>query len=347
MSPTKQPKKRRSLRPLDQMPSLFDSVDIDLTRNDIAGDVIARHQRHVAQNADNQAVELDPLTLPAIKKLKFVSFGSGSSGNCAYIGTDKSGVLIDAGVDAEVITDRLKQNGIDIKTVKGILLTHDHSDHLRFAYNLLRHNKHMLLYATPRCMNGVFRRSSISRRIKDYHKAIYKEIPFQVGGLDITAFETSHDGTDNVGFAITHSGLTFVITTDTGIITPRADHYMRQANCLMIEANYDLPMLLAGPYPNYLKARIQGPTGHLDNQVTAQYLAQIASPRLSHVFLCHLSDDNNTPAIAIKTVTDALTAAGFTVGQATGSMLTAGVDIQLSALPRFEQSPLFTLRPRH
>lgn len=325
------------------MPSLFDSIDIDFSRDDIAGDIIDRHERELKQSS-SASIEIDPTVLRRQSRLRFISFGSGSSGNCAFIGSEHGGVLVDAGVDAEHVTDSLKANGIDPKSIAGIILTHDHSDHLRFAYTLLRANRHMALYCTPRCLNGIFRRSSISRRIRDYHHPIYKEIPFSVGDLTITAFETSHDGTDNVGFAIDLGENHFVITTDTGIITERADYYMRRANYIMLESNYDSEMLDHGPYPAYLQARIRSERGHLDNAESARYISEIISPQLTHLFLCHLSKDNNTPAKAVNTMRHAIEAAGFSVGAATGSMLTAGVDIQLAALPRFEDSPLYVLR---
>ena len=339
------PKKRRASRQLDDMPNLFDSIDIDFSRDDIAGKIIARHEESL-ERAQSSSIEIEEKSLTRSSRLRFISFGSGSSGNCAYIGSDKCGVLIDAGVDAAHVTEALKTNGIDIKNVAGIILTHDHSDHLRYAYTLLRANRHMHLYCTPRCLNGIFRRSSISRRIKDYHKAIYKEIPFQVGDLVITAFETSHDGTDTVGIAIDLDDNHFGVTTDTGIITERADHYMRLANYIMLESNYDLEMLANGPYPNYLKARIRSERGHLDNRVAADYIASILSPQLTHIFLCHLSHDNNTPAIAVDTMSQAIRNTGRSVGAVTGSVLTAGVDVQLSPLPRYENSPLYILRRR-
>ncbi len=167
-----------------------------------------------------------------------------------------------------------------------------------------------------------------------------------MGDLVITAFETSHDGTDNVGFAIDLDDNHFVVTTDTGIITERADHYMRLANYIMLESNYDLEMLANGPYPNYLKARIRSERGHLDNRVAADYIASILSPQLTHIFLCHLSHDNNTPAIAVDTMSQAIRNTGRSVGAVTGSVLTAGVDVQLSPLPRYENSPLYILRRR-
>lgn len=328
-------RKRRLSRPLDGMPGLFDIVDIGDSR--IAGDIIEARNAAVRHNAAQQSdiPLIDEKRLVVDPSLRFLSFGSGSSGNCAYIGTDTCGLLIDAGVDNNYVTSELLRNGIDIASVCGILLTHDHGDHVKYAYPLLRRNKSMALYCTPRTLNGLLRRHSVSRRIKDYHHAIYKEFPFSVGNLDITAFEVSHDGTDNVGYFISGAGMNFVVTTDTGYITERADYYMRQANFLMIESNYDYDMLASGRYPEYLKARIKSDTGHLDNKVTAAYLASIAGHGLSDVFLCHLSHDNNTPQIALKCCSDALDAAGFSVGPN---------GLHLCALPRFETSPLHILR---
>lgn len=274
---------------------------------------------------------------PSLKPLVFISFGSGSSGNCAYLGDEHGGFLIDAGVDAEKVTDTLRRHGIPMSAVAGIVLTHDHSDHVRFAYPLLRHNRHMALYCTPRALNGLLRRHNVSRRIKDYHRPIYKEFEFQLGSFLITPFEVSHDGTDNAGFFITHSEgrHAFAVATDLGCITPRVDHYMRRACYIMLEANYDLDMLMTGRYPEYLKRRIADVRGHLDNADTARFLADILTPALRNVFLCHLSLDNNTPEKALEAVGGALGIAGDGSGEG----------LSLAALPRFEASPLYLLMP--
>lgn len=227
--------------------------------------------------------------------LKYISLGSGSSGNSCYVGTSRGGIIIDAGVKSDVIESSLKSNGIDIKNVAGVLLTHDHSDHVRYVYTLLRNNKHLRLYCTNRVLTGILRRHSISKRIKDYHQPIFKEIPFRLHDLEITAFEVPHDGSDNMGFSIEFDNRRFVLATDLGAVTERARHYMSRANYLVIEANYDLHMLLTGRYPDYLKARIQTEYGHLDNLQTAAFLKEIINPELRYIFLCHLSQDNNTP----------------------------------------------------
>ena len=199
----------------------------------------------------------------------------------------------------------------------------------------------MRIFATAKAFNGLLRRHSISRRIKDYHTPIFKEFPFQAGIFTVTAFETSHDGTDNAGFCIEGGGTTFVVTTDTGTITSRADEYMRRTHNLMIESNYDAEMLRNGRYPVHLKARIASTIGHLDNADTARYLAAIArSAGLKRVFLCHLSQDNNTPQIALATVRNALESVGIGV---TGEDAVADSRLRLSVLPRSEATSLIVL----
>ena len=219
------------------------------------------------------------------ERLYYISLGSGSSGNSCYIGTDREGIVVDAGVRADKIEEMLEINGIPMSRIKALLLTHDHSDHVRYSYNLLRNNRHVSLYCTPRVLNGLLRRHSISRRIKEYHTPVFKEIPFRIGEFDITAFDVPHDGSDNMGFSIEYHGRRFVLATDLGAVTERARYYMSRANYLVIEANYDSDMLSAGPYPEFLKARIRTANGHLDNKDTALFLQEIINPELRYIFL--------------------------------------------------------------
>lgn len=287
---------------------------------------------------------MDDKLLERPERMRFMSFGSGSSGNCSYIGTPDCGLLIDAGVNNNFVTEQLAANSIDIKTIRGILLTHDHSDHVRFAYAILRYNRHMRLYATPKAFNGLLRRHNMSRRISEYHTAIYKEFPFEIGPMTVTAFETSHDGSDNAGFCIQGPGATFVIATDTGTMTARADHYIRQAQYLMIESDYDAAMLRNGPYPQHLKARIASTIGHLDNADTGRYLASIAPAGiLRRVFLCHLSVHNNTPQLALSTVRGFLEDAGVSVCH-DEEPLPNDTRVHVSVLPREKCSKLVLLK---
>lgn len=316
---------RRKHTSYDDCPGLFDIIGND--------------------NVGVESAPFEPLPSPEpASRLKFISFGSGSSGNCAYLGNEHFGILIDAGVEPDRIYDKLLHNGVTMDTVGGIILTHDHGDHIRYAYNIVRKHRHMRIYCTPRTLNGILRRHNVSRRIKDYHQPIFKEFVFNLSDFSITPFETSHDGSDNVGFLIEHEGQKFVVATDMGTITERADFYIRQANHLMIETNYDLQMLINGPYREYLKARILSPTGHMDNQATAQYLGRIYSPALRNVFLCHLSHDNNLPEIALDAVVSAFRNIGLKVGDASGSISSRDADIQVLALPRFDSTATLILK---
>lgn len=278
------------------------------------------------------------------RRLHFMSFGSGSSGNSCYLGTDRGGIIIDAGVRAEKIEDMMDAAGLNIKNVKALLLTHDHSDHVRYAYNLLRTNRHISLFCTPRVLNGLLRRHGISKRIKDYHTPIFKEIPFKVGRMEITAFNVEHDGSDNMGFWIEFEGHKFALATDLGVVSDRAEYYLSQAQYLVLEANYDSDMLRLGRYPEYLKARIRANNGHLDNQQTAEFLSRIIRPELTYVFLCHLSQDNNTPEKALSAVRNALEAKGKKVGRGEETLEDRKSDVQVTALPRYEASRHFIFR---
>ena len=278
------------------------------------------------------------------QSMRFISLGSGSSGNCAYIGTETQGVLIDAGVDSKKVFASLADNGIKPEMVKGVILTHDHGDHVRYAYSIARNNKHIRIYCTLRVLNGIFRRHSISRRLKEVHESIFKEIPFSLTGMQFTAFDVSHDGTDNAGFFVEYGTQHFAIATDLGCITERARFYMTKADYLMIEANYDSEMLDNGKYPEYLKNRIRADNGHLDNKVTAEFVANSCDERLKYVFLCHLSNDNNTPEIACRVVSEALKAKGRIVGTGEGLIDADSAAVQVVALPRFDNSRWFVLK---
>lgn len=289
--------------------------------------------------------QLDMIAVDCSREpINYISFGSGSSGNSCYIGNRQGGLIVDAGVDADKIADALRINGISMQHVKGLCLTHDHSDHVRYAYKLLRTNKHLRLYCTHRVLNAILRRHNISKLIKNYHVPVFKEFAFEVAGFTITAFDVPHDAADNAGFCFDYGGRRFVMATDLGMVSDRARHYMSTANFLMIEANYDLQMLRCGPYPEYLKARIQTERGHLDNEDTARFLGEIATKELRYVFLCHLSKDNNTPQKALEVVGSALRDKGLRVGDCTESIADREADLNLMALPRFQASRWMCLR---
>lgn len=325
-----------------RQPSLFD-IDDD---TDLVLNLPSQEQRPVAEtNAEGDIAENSETK--EHKFLRFISFGSGSSGNCSYVGTDEGGILIDAGVDTKKVMESLKDYGIKPEDIKGVCITHDHGDHVRYAYNIVRKYKHIHIFCTNRALNGMLRRHNISRNIKEKHVAIYKEIPFTIAGLPLrlTAFEVPHDGTDNAGFFIECDDLRFAIATDIGHINERAEFYISQAQFVMLESNYDSKMLATGPYPEYLKKRIFDDNGHLDNEDAARFIAKIYRPELKYVFLCHLSKDNNTPEKAREAICTQLSALGITPGFGEDSISDRMAPMQLVALPRFDTSRCYTLRP--
>jgi phosphoribosyl 1,2-cyclic phosphodiesterase len=147
-----------------------------------------------------------------------------------------------------------------------------------------------------------------------------------------------------MGFFVRHGDKNFVVATDLGAISERARHYISQAHYLMIEANYDKEMLIKGTYPDYLKRRIQTDRGHMDNVETAAFLSEIYTPQLKYIFLCHLSNDNNTPEIALNTISKALKDRGLTIGTAQETIEDRKADVQLMALPRLEPTRWFVFK---
>ena len=238
-------------------------------------------------------------------KVKFISLASGSSGNCYYIGTEKYGILIDAGIAVRTIKKSLKEVGIGMETIRAVFVTHDHADHIK-AVGGLGEKLHIPVYTTARI-----------------HEGINKS--------HIESFEVPHDGTDNVGYCIEIDGKVFSFLTDLGEITPTAAKFIRKANYLILEANYDDEMLRMGTYPQYLKERITSRTGHMSNIATAEFLAENITEDLKYIWLCHLSKDNNHPELAYKTVEWKLKSKGILVGK----------DVQLCALKRSTPSDLY------
>ena len=233
--------------------------------------------------------------------LRFLSLASGSSGNCYYLGNEEYGILIDAGKGVRTIKKVLKEYGIPFEKIVALCITHDHADHIKAA-GTLGEKYGIPIYTTEAIKNGMNRNYCMVDKIYSAHRPIVKEIPFKIKDFTITAFEVPHDGSDNVGFFISYGNLYFAFATDLGHITPTADKYLRQANYLVIESNYDEAMLRNGSYPLHLQRRILADSGHMDNARTAEYLARIYTPALRNIFLCHLSGDNNHPELAYKTV---------------------------------------------
>ena len=244
-----------------------------------------------------------------------MSLASGSSGNCYYLATDENAILIDAGIGIRTIKKVFKEYGLSLGKLRGVLITHDHADHIKAAGHL-GEKYNIPIYSTERIHQGMRRSYCMTEKLSQEHiRFIEKNEPFQLTDFHVTCFEVPHDGTDNVGYCITVGNKTFSFLTDIGHITPEASRFIGLADYLIIEANYDDDMLRMGPYPPHLKARIAGPNGHLSNRELADYLSNNLTERLKYVWLCHLSKDNNHPELALKTVELALKEQNVTIGK--------------------------------
>ena len=241
-------------------------------------------------------------------KLNFCSLSSGSSGNCYYIGNEFHGILVDAGISAITIRKFLKDINISIQTIMGVLITHNHIDHIKGLAVLTRKN------SIPAFTTGKIWESILSPYVKISRDCI-REIPlqqkFHLAGFDIEAFPVFHDAPETIGFHISSGDKKITIATDLGYICSTAAPYLKESNLLVIESNYDEQMLENGRYPYFLKARIKSDTGHLGNHQTSDFLADILNDKLSHICLAHLSKNNNTPEIALQTLYKTFTERGI------------------------------------
>ncbi len=234
--------------------------------------------------------------------LKFISFGSGSSGNCYYIFSETCGILIDAGIGIRKLKKHFDEYGLRFKDIKHILITHDHADHVKSIGQIS--NKYSLpVYATEKVHEGITRNYCVHNKINaDNIRTIYENENLQLGDMTITPFHVPHDSLDNIGFRITDGNIMFCLMTDIGHVTDEMRKIISETDYLVIEANHDEDMLENGPYPDFLKNRVSGEKGHLSNKNCAKALRENATARLKHVWLCHLSQENNHPELALKTV---------------------------------------------
>jgi phosphoribosyl 1,2-cyclic phosphodiesterase len=231
--------------------------------------------------------------------LNFCSLSSGSSGNCYYVGNEFHGILIDAGISATSIQKFLKNLNISMQSIMGILVTHNHSDHIRGLEVAIRKN-HLPAFTTANIWKSIL--SPNSKITRDCIREIPVLQKFHIAGFDIEAFPVHHDAPETIGFHICSGSKKVTVVTDLGHICQTAASYIKEANLLVIESNYDEEMLLNGSYPHYLKKRIKSDHGHLGNDQVSDFLAEVMNNNMSHICLAHLSKNNNTPEKALHTL---------------------------------------------
>ncbi|MEE8058305.1 MAG: MBL fold metallo-hydrolase [Pseudomonadales bacterium] len=225
------------------------------------------------------------------------SLGSGSRGNATLVKSNNTLLLVDCGFTIKETERRLQRLGHSPDDIDAILVTHEHSDHIKGVGPFARQYK-LPIYLTHGTAqyNGVSKHPTLNQ--------INTHRSFSIGDIDITPVAVPHDAREPCQFVFRVADKTFGLLTDLGSITPFVIEKYRQCDALMLECNHDLPMLSMGPYPASLKQRIGGQWGHLSNQQAANLLQQIEVDRLQHLMICHISEKNNTKVLARAAMTE-------------------------------------------
>lgn len=262
--------------------------------------------------------------------MKLFSVASGSSGNCIYYSDGETEILVDAGLSGKKIQLGLDQFEVDPNRLKGILVTHEHNDHISGVGILSRRFK-LPIYMTEKtyfsCKNQL---GKIDNNLLNHFEVGEK---FEIGTLQVEAFNTFHDAVEPVGYTFCSQGQKLGILTDTGKVDEKVMEAIYNSDILLLESNHDEKMVETGPYPWSLKKRILGDWGHLSNTRAGEVLVELLKGKTKQVLLAHLSEENNFPQLAKLTVETILSKAQIAVGH----------DVQLDILPRKQVSSLIKL----
>ncbi|MDR2356368.1 MAG: MBL fold metallo-hydrolase [Clostridiales Family XIII bacterium] len=254
----------------------------------------------------------------------FCSFSSGSDGNCYLIKSERAAILIDAGIGGRRIWEGLEHTDTDPSALRALLLTHEHSDHIKGLGSLMRKSGGFAVYANKSTWDaiGVKAKATVGAWIRHFTTGE----SFAVGDIVIKTFAVSHDAAEPVGYTLRCGDRQIGVVTDTGRVDDGLFAELLDADTLVLESNHDVDMLRHGKYPWFLKRRILGDGGHLSNVAAAELILRLlrAGRRKRRVLLAHISRENNVPEMAIRTVERLLEAHGYAVG----------TDLCLDAIPR-------------
>ena len=247
--------------------------------------------------------------------MDFCSIASGSSGNCIYVGSDQTSVLIDTGISRKRIVDGLHEIDRKPEELKGILITHEHSDHIKG-------------------LGGIRNSTSLGQIDEDLFHTIRADGKFQIEDLEVEPFAISHDAAEPVAYRLDNGEKSVAVVTDLGYYDEKIVSHLKDLDGVLLESNHDIHMLQVGSYPYYLKQRILGNRGHLSNENAGRLLCEILNDRIKTILLGHLSRENNYEALAYETV-----CAEVTLGD---NPYKAG-DFPIAVAARDHISPLYAL----
>ena len=233
--------------------------------------------------------------------MDFCSISSGSSGNCIYVGAAGTHVIVDAGISGKRIEDGLNSLGLKTEELDGILITHEHSDHIA-AVGVIARKYGIPMYATKGTIEGIYEARGLGEIPAGLFTVIEADKQFMVNDLKVDPIRISHDAKEPVAYRIWHDSSSVGVCTDLGCFDGYTVDGFKGVSALLLEANHDVNMLQVGKYPYYLKRRILGDKGHLSNEGSGRLLCELLHDDLKRVLLGHLSRENNLAELAYETV---------------------------------------------
>ena len=233
--------------------------------------------------------------------MRLCSIASGSSGNCIYVGSDSTHLLVDTGISKKRIEEGLAELEIKGDELDGILITHEHSDHIQ-GLGVFCRKYEVPIYATKGTIAGICACKTLGNMPDGLFREIVSDKVFNIGDLTVKPFSISHDANEPTGFRIEGEDKAVAVATDLGLYNDYIVENLKDLDAVVLEANHDVHMVEVGPYPYPLKRRVLGEFGHLSNESSGRLLCEILHDKMKHIILGHLSKENNYPELAFETV---------------------------------------------
>ena len=233
--------------------------------------------------------------------MRLCSIASGSSGNCIYVGSDHTHLLVDTGVSRKRIEEGLARLGIKGEELTGVLVTHEHADHIQ-GLGVFSRKYEIPVYATPGTIQGIQNYKSLGKMPEGLYHEVQTDTDFMLGDILVHPFSISHDANEPSGYRFQQGEKRMAVATDLGKYDAYTVENLQNLDAVLLESNHDIHMLEVGPYPYYLKQRVMGERGHLSNEVSGRLLCDILHGNMKKVLLGHLSKENNFAELAYETV---------------------------------------------
>ena len=264
--------------------------------------------------------------------IHFCSLASGSSGNCQFIASEETRLLLDAGLSGRYIINALEHIGESLTMVDGLLVTHEHTDHIK-GLGVLYRKIRKPIFATAETWDKI--KGKTGDVDKEHQRIIVPGVPFTIGDITVKPIAIPHDAVSPVAYGFMNHQAKLCVATDLGMCPDPLREEFYDCDLLMLEANHDVDMLMVGPYPYYLKRRILSDQGHLSNETAGHLIAgAVKQGSVRTVLLAHLSKENNVPELAYQTVGSIAEDAGIRVG----------LDIQLDLTYREKVGKVYHIR---